>query len=141
LANKYKAKQVSVPLPENPLLCTGDVSIIVPTIDTEDSFTNSVRLWLNNKPREIIVVTIPRDLDRVRELLAPIDDCYDSKIHLLTVPEPNKREQMVCGIKFATGAILCLVDDDVFWPHDRVLPHLLAPLENERIGAVGGPQK
>lgn len=48
---------------------------------------------------------------------------------------------MVRGIKFATGSVLALVDDDVFWPHNLVLPYLLAPLDDEKIGAVGGPQK
>ena len=128
-------------MPKTPTVTTEQVSIIVPTIDTEHTFTECLQLWLRNNPREIIVVTIPRDLWRVRKLIEPIDAAGRDKILVLSVPKANKREQMVCGIKAATGSILALVDDDVFWPHPRVLPALLAPLENKDVGAVGGPQK
>jgi glycosyltransferase involved in cell wall biosynthesis len=100
-----------------------------------------MRLWLANKPKEIIVVTIPRDLDRVKQLILPIPRPDFDKIHVRTVPNANKRAQLIRGIQAATGTILALVDDDVFWPHDMVLPYLLAPFEHEDVGACGGTQK
>ncbi|OIW30741.1 family 2 glycosyltransferase [Coniochaeta ligniaria NRRL 30616] len=141
LANKYHSEYKPTPLPDNPTLTSEDVSIIVPTIDTEDTFTECLRLWLANKPKEIIVVTIPRDLARVQQLVQPIAQPDFDKIQVLTVPEANKRAQLIRGIQAATGTILSLVDDDVFWPHDMVLPYLLAPFEDKKVGACGGPQK
>lgn len=117
------------------------MSIIVPTIDTEHTFTESVRLWLANNPKELIIVTIPRDVLRVEELLKPISEFDAGKIRVLVAPRANKREQLIRGIKEANGSILALVDDDTFWPHDMVLAYLLAPFEDERVGACGGPNR
>ncbi len=141
LANKYYSEYKPTALPEDPTLTSEDVSIIVPTIDTEDTFTECLRLWLANKPKEIIVVTIPRDLDRVNQMIQPIPRPDFDKIQVRTVPNPNKRAQLIRGIEAAAGTILALVDDDTFWPHDMVLRYLLAPFEDKNVGACGGAQK
>lgn len=147
LKEKWLAKvlcdeYVPYDIPENPGFLPEDVSIIVPTIDTEDTFTECLRLWLANNPREIIVVTVPRDLTRVHQLIQPIQRPDFDKIHVYTVAQANKRAQLIRGIKASTGCILALVDDDTFWPHDQVMQYLLAPFEDEYrdVGAVGGPQ-
>ncbi|KAH7014273.1 nucleotide-diphospho-sugar transferase [Microdochium trichocladiopsis] len=119
---------------------TRDVSILIPTINTPNDFTVCMRLWLANAPREIIIVTIPRDLQRVNELLAAVEHDQSVPIHVLTVPKPGRREQMSLAIRHATGKIIAYVDDDTYWPSNQVLPHLLAGFENPRVGGVGGKQ-
>jgi len=93
---------------------------------------------LLNHPREIVIVTIMRDKDRVLELVGKVDD-PDGKIRVLTVEAADKRRQMVCGIQATTGKILALVDDDTFWPTPAVLSYLLAGFQDATVGgAVGG---
>jgi len=116
------------------------VSIIVPIIDTESTFTECVRLWLKCEPREIIIVTVPRNKDRVLELLGSLQE-ETGKIITLIAPLANKRQQLSMGIKAARGEIIALVDDDVYWSVDTVVPYLLAPFENEKVGAVAGIQR
>ncbi|TPX08511.1 uncharacterized protein E0L32_009998 [Thyridium curvatum] len=133
LAKKYK----TVPLPDVPTYSSNDVSIVVPTIDTDSNFIECMRLWLKSKPREIIVVTVPRCEAHVLQLLAPV---LNDKITILTVPLANKRQQLMAGVKAATGKIIALVDDDAYWRGPAVIPYLLAPFENPEVGLVAGLQ-
>ncbi|GKT46853.1 uncharacterized protein ColSpa_07034 [Colletotrichum spaethianum] len=136
LAKKLKP----IPLPENPSYKSTDVSIIVATIDTPDSFTDCLRLWLANHPKEIIIVTIDRDLQRVHDLVKPVITDGDDRISVMTAEYASKRYQMVVGIKEAKGKIFAFVDDDAFWGTLKVLPYLLAPLEDPNVGGTTGKQ-
>lgn len=127
-------------MPENPNYNSGDVSIIVPTIDTESTFTECMHLWLKSKPREIIIVTVPRNKERVVQLVEPLQEGAD-KIIILTAPLANKRQQLMIGVKAARGEIYALVDDDVYWRVDNVVPYLLAPFQDAEVGAVAGIQR
>lgn len=44
------------------------------------------------------------------------------------------------GVKAARGKIFALVDDDVYWRVDTVVPYLLAPFEDAEVGGVAGIQ-
>lgn len=134
--DKYQA----LPLPDKPHYQPSDVSLIVATIDTPSTFPESVRLWLKNKPKEIIVVTIERDLHHVQKLLAQVPESQ-GKVQVLTTPVANKREQLAVGIKVAQGSIMALVDDDAFWPKSTVLPFLLAGFEDPQVGCLQGMQR
>ncbi|OLN83731.1 N-acetylglucosaminyltransferase [Colletotrichum chlorophyti] len=136
LAKKYKP----LALPEKPKYKSTDVSIIIPTIDTPETFTDCLRLWLANHPREIIIVTIERDLKRVHDLVKPVIAEGDDRITLMTADHANKRQQLVAGMKEAKGRILALVDDDAFWSTVEVLPHLLAGFEDPGVGGCVGKQ-
>jgi glycosyltransferase involved in cell wall biosynthesis len=136
----FSKKYKPVSLPKVITYCSTDVSIIVPTIDTESTFTECVRLWLKSKPREIIIVTVPRCKAHVEQLVMPIHEFKD-KITILTAPLANKRHQLMVGSKAASGKIHALVDDDAYWPADTVIPHLLAPFEDDRVGAAAGLQR
>ncbi|KAI1842498.1 hypothetical protein JX265_012690 [Neoarthrinium moseri] len=139
ITSYYSKRYKPVPLPENPSYSPRDVSIIVPTIDTESTFTECMRLWLKSEPREIIIVTVARNKDRVVQLVEPFQDDAN-KIIILTAPRANKRQQLVIGVAAARAGILALVDDDVFWRNECVVPYLLAPFEDPTIGAVAGIQ-
>ncbi|KAF2450927.1 glycosyltransferase family 2 protein [Karstenula rhodostoma CBS 690.94] len=135
LAKKYR----TVPLPSTPSYHSSDVSIIVPTIETESSFTDCVRLWLRSNPREIIIVTVPRYKTHVEHLVQPMHNLTD-KITILIAPVANKRQQIMMGAKKATGKIIALVDDDAYWRSSGVIPYMLAAFEDASIGAVAGLQ-
>jgi glycosyltransferase involved in cell wall biosynthesis len=129
-----------VPLPKKQNYSHEDVSIIVPTIDTESTFTECMRLWLKANPREIIIATVERNRTRVVELIEPLRQNAD-KIIIVTAPLANKRHQLMVGVKAASGKIFALVDDDVYWRVDTVVPYLLAPFEDAEVGAVAGIQR
>jgi hypothetical protein len=99
-----------------------------------------MRLWLQSKPREVIIVTVEQNIENINKLIEPLkDDAH--KISILCSPVANKRIQLVVGVEAAKGDILALVDDDVFWRADGVVPYLLAPFEQDDIGAVAGIQR
>ncbi|PLB36807.1 polysaccharide synthase [Aspergillus candidus] len=134
-ASKYKP----VPLPVKQNYTHNDVSIIVPTIDTESTFTECMRLWLKANPREIVIATVERNKARVEELIEPLRQHAD-KIVIVISPLANKRHQLIVGVKAAMGKIFALVDDDVYWRVGTVVPYLLAPFEDAQVGAVAGIQ-
>ena len=138
--SQTKNQCAPIPLPEKPTISTRDVSILIPTINTPDAFTECMRLWLANEPKEIIIVTIPRDLQRVKELLAPVGDT-STPISVFTVPKPGRRAQMSLALDKATGSIITYVDDDTYWPTNKVLPHLLAGFHDPAVGGVMGRQR
>jgi len=116
------------------------VSIVVPTIDTESTFTECLRLWVESKPLEIIIVTVPRCKAHVERLVKPVQE-FTYKITILTSPVANKRQQLMVGVKAASGKIIALVDDDAYWRSTSVVPYLLAPFEDAEIGSVAGLQR
>jgi hypothetical protein len=80
LAPAYAKKYTPTPLPAAPAHLPGDVSVIIPTISTEDSFAECLGLWLENEPKEVIIVTITRDLARVTQLVGTIGGPKSRKI-------------------------------------------------------------
>ena len=140
LVSYYSKKYKTIPLPDAPTYSSNDVSIIVPTIDTESTFTECLRLWLESKPREIIIVTVPRCKAYVEQLVKPVQEFTD-KITILTTPLANKRQQVMVGAKAAGGKIIALVDDDAYWNAATVVPYLLAPFEDAEVGSVAGLQR
>ncbi|KIO30737.1 glycosyltransferase family 2 protein [Tulasnella calospora MUT 4182] len=127
-----------VPLPINPTyIAAEDVTIIVPTIDAGEEFKQAARSWLVGKPKEIIIITEEKMKGPLQELAEAVDP---SRIRVLTVPFANKRLQMVHGIRNTTTDIICFADDDAIWP-PKMLPYLLAPFEDQKVGGVGTSQR
>lgn len=139
VVSDHSTKYKPVPLLVKPNYIHKDVSIIVPTIDTESTFTECMRLWLEANPREIIIATIERNRARVEQLIEPFQqDAY--RIIIVVAPLANKRHQLMVGVKAAKGKIFALVDDDVYWHVDTVVPYFLAPFEDAEVGGVTGIQ-
>lgn len=140
LANRFSKQYKPLPLPDSPTIHTKDVSLIVPTIEPDDMFTNCLEFWAANSPLEIIIVTIKRDLTRVRELVDKTAPEVHKLIQVFTASVASKREQINVGILASKGAVLALVDDDAIWTQTTVLPYLLAGLEDPEVGACCGMQ-
>ncbi|KAI0001238.1 hypothetical protein F4779DRAFT_631128 [Xylariaceae sp. FL0662B] len=141
--NASRYRPFPLPAPEDRCFNTTDVSIIVPTVDWDDTFPDFLCRWLANNPGEVIIVTTEGaaaararaivDSDAVQEAI------ISTTIQVLTVKRPNKRDQLCRGINGATGQVIALVDDDAYWTGTTVLTHLLAPFQQADIGLVGGP--
>ncbi|MCJ1356464.1 MAG: Type 2 glycosyltransferase [Icmadophila ericetorum] len=61
-------------------------------------------------------------------------------LKVLKVPVANKRLQVCKAVPFVKTRITIMADDDVTWP-STIFPWLLAPFEDEKIGAVGTSQR
>ncbi|KAI3324380.1 glycosyltransferase family 2 protein [Xylariaceae sp. AK1471] len=145
LSRKYIEQYQPFPLPseEARLHNVSDVSIVVTTVSWDNSFLRALTSMLANSPGEIIVVTTDSEKERAHSILRsdPIQVTVantDTQLKFLTIPSPNKRDQLIVGINECKGNIIALVDDDAFWnPH--TLLHLLAPFQEPDVGLVGGP--
>ncbi|KAH9823252.1 family 2 glycosyltransferase [Melampsora americana] len=127
-----------IPIPDDPTyLAEEDVTIIVPTIDADDSFADAARSWLANNPREIIIVT-ETSVATALEKLA-IENPKKGRIRVITVPKANKRLQMSAGIRETKTDIIVFADDDALWPK-TLLRSVLGCFEDQSIGGVGTSQ-
>jgi hypothetical protein len=140
--NEKRYRSFPLPSAENRRHDSSNVSIIVPTINTETSFATCLCGLLKNNPRQVIIVTTEAEEQRVKRLVyIPSIEAARGKVDLkiLSIPRPNKRDQLVLGIKASSGNIIALVNDDAFWDSNTVLYHLLAPFQQKDVGLVGGP--
>ncbi|RYP79600.1 hypothetical protein DL770_006601 [Monosporascus sp. CRB-9-2] len=143
LSRAHGKQYKTIDLPKNPTYTTQDVSILVPTINTPEEFTQCLLKWAANKPKEILIVTTTRDFDNVNRLVQPVLQEVQTAtiIQIYTVSEPGRREQMKLALEKATGSIVAFVDDDTIWPTEKVLPFLIAGFEDPEVGGVAGKQR
>ncbi|KAJ9668413.1 hypothetical protein H2201_001461 [Coniosporium apollinis] len=127
-----------IPIPDNPSYTSKDVTAIIPTINGDGhDLRQTIRTVLLNDPSEIVISTIDASHERAKKMVAAIG-C--KKIKIVTVPQANKRRQLCRAIPEVTTRITLLVDDDVIWP-ETLLPWILAPFENSKVGGVGTCQR
>ncbi|KAG0172215.1 hypothetical protein DFQ28_011280 [Apophysomyces sp. BC1034] len=112
-----------------------DVTIVVPTIDAGEECREAAQSWLACKPYEILIVTEEKMVESIKTLLGTMDE----KIKVLAVSEPNKRVQMVEGIRRTQTDIVVFADDDAIW-RPTMLEYILACFEDESVGGVGTSQ-
>ena len=127
-----------IPLPEVPRLTSRDVTVVIPSLhgDGED-LLDTIRSILATEPFEIILVTIYANLQRAQEM---VKNMKTTRIRTCSIEHPNKRRQMIHAIPQARTEITIFADDDVTWPR-KLLPWMLAPLEDQRYGGVGTNQR
>ncbi|KAI0160388.1 hypothetical protein GGR57DRAFT_499797 [Xylariaceae sp. FL1272] len=122
-----------------------NVSIIVPTINWAETFPTAILSWIATAPRELIIVTSEREEVAARAVVdsGPIQDAAaaaNTQIQVLTIAEPNKRDQLIIGINASSGSVIALVDDDTYWPtNDIFISQVLAPFQDEDVALVGTP--
>lgn len=98
---------------------------------------DTIRSILATEPYEVILVTIEANLARAQSMIKFMGT---SKVRIRSVMHPNKRRQMVRALPEIRTDVTVFADDDVLWP-ERLLPWILAPLEDERYGGVGTNQR
>ncbi|TKX19290.1 hypothetical protein C1H76_8475 [Elsinoe australis] len=128
----------SIPIPENPTYTSKDVTVIIPTIDGEgEELRRTIQTCLIAQPAEVIIVTVDANVKKALQLAAEINI---NKVRVLSVTKANKRRQMCRAIPEVMTRITIFADDDVVWP-TTVIPWMLAPFENDKMGAVGTCQR
>lgn len=126
-----------VPIPDDPTYTNEDVTGVVPTIDKNDvSVRDTLLSLLRSSISKIIVVTTHEEEERVRKLAKELS----GKIQVLSINKPNKRNQMCEAIPHIKTKITIFADDDVIWP-STIIPWILAPFEDDRVGGTGTSQR
>lgn len=76
---------------------TTDVTLIIPTIDTdEEAMHEAMRSWFLNEPYEIIIVTAGEDTQKELQRIASTSVAA-SITRVLRIDKPHKRFQLVHG--------------------------------------------
>ncbi|KAH8164497.1 hypothetical protein CIB48_g3757 [Xylaria polymorpha] len=148
LARKYIQQYKPFPIPPEDarIFNASDVSVIVPTINWDPAtLSRAMVSWLSNGPLEIIIVTVDnqrpqalRFIESDQPIQAAIAANPNTEVIVSSISHPNKRFQLVEGIREAKGRIIALADDDVLWSQGTLL-NLLAPFQKPEVGLVGGP--
>ncbi len=137
----YKSK----PIPENPTYTSADVTVIIPTIHNAfEELRPSIESILACRPSKLILVTTWNKFDALDKLAQTLRNYGDKStaIEVLHVDKANKRLQVCEALKdeHVRTPITVMADDDVEWP-STLIPWLLAPFEDDRIGGVGTCQR
>jgi cellulose synthase/poly-beta-1,6-N-acetylglucosamine synthase-like glycosyltransferase len=115
-----------------------DVTVVIPTIHHAfDELRPSLLSILACRPAELILVTTAPKAEALRQVASSLG--YDN-IRVMYTPIANKRLQLCEALPHITTQITVLADDDVTWPN-TMLPWLLAPFEDAKIGGVGTCQR
>jgi len=134
----YKSK----PIPANPTFTSKDVTVVIPTIHNAfEELRPSLESILACRPSELILVTTADKVDGLRKLAGALQrDCSFCTIRVLSTPIANKRLQVCEALPKVRTPITIMADDDVTWPV-KLMPWILAPFEDARIGGVGTCQR
>jgi cellulose synthase/poly-beta-1,6-N-acetylglucosamine synthase-like glycosyltransferase len=128
----------SIAIPSNPSFTSKDVTVIIPTIHNNfEELRESLQSILACQPYELLLVTTG---DKYQKLAGFVKTLEVSNIRLFQVPIANKRIQVCEAIPEVKTNFIIMADDDVTWPK-TILPWLLAPFEDPKIGGVGPCQR
>lgn len=128
----------SIPLPEHPIYTGDDVTVVIPTIEEDnDKLKGPVLSILATPIAELMLVTTLGKLDSLKKFATSLDD---PRVSVRAGKIANKRLQLKEAIPNSKTCITVLVDDDVYWP-TTMLPWLLAPFEDSKMGSVGVCQR
>ncbi|KAH8770891.1 polysaccharide synthase [Diaporthe sp. PMI_573] len=130
----YKSK----PIPEKPSFTSDDVTVVIPTIHNRmEELRPSLQSILACQPYELILITTAAKHDALKKLA---DSLNHPRIRVLFTQIANKRLQVCAALPHVRTRITIMADDDVEWPN-TLMPWLLAPFEDPKIGGVGTCQR
>ncbi|KAI1309859.1 polysaccharide synthase [Xylaria venustula] len=131
---RYKSK----PIPEKPTFTAEDVTVIIPTIHNKfEELRPSLESILACRPAELILVTT---VDKHEGLQRLAKSLSTPNVRVLFTPIANKRLQVCEALPKVNTSITIMADDDVTWP-STLLPWILAPFEDPKMGGVGTCQR
>lgn len=130
----YKSK----PIAAKPTFTNQDVTVVIPTIhNVFEDLRPSLQSILACKPAEMILVTTHDKRKALDKLVATLG--YPC-IRVLDTAIANKRLQVCEALPLVKTPITIMADDDVTWP-STLMPWILAPFEDPKMGGVGTNQR
>ena len=114
------------------------MTVIIPTIHNNfPDLRDSIQSILACNPYELRLVTTSNKYNKLVKFTKTLEA---SNIRVFQTPIANKRIQVCEAIPEVKTSIIIMADDDVTWP-STILPWLLAPFEDARMGGVGPNQR
>jgi len=89
------------------------------------------------RPSELLLVTTADKYEKLRVFVKSLEA---SNIRIFYTPIANKRIQVCEAIPKVKTSLILMADDDVTWPR-TMLPWILAPFEDAKMGGVGTCQR
>ncbi|KAI6083942.1 glycosyltransferase family 2 protein [Hypoxylon rubiginosum] len=130
----YKSK----PIPSKPKFTSNDVTVIIPTIHNHfEDLRSSLESILVCRPYELILVTTADKFLALEKLAKTLST---PNVRVLYTGIANKRLQVCEALPNVKTDITIMADDDVTWP-STLIPWILAPFEDDKIGGVGTCQR
>ncbi|KAI6783335.1 uncharacterized protein J7T54_004362 [Emericellopsis cladophorae] len=130
----YKSK----PIPAKPSFTSQDVTVVIPTIhNVFEELRPALESILACEPYELLMVTTN---DKRKDLERMVATLPHHRVRVMSVAIANKRIQVCEALPNVHTAITIMADDDVTWPK-TLMPWLLAPFEDPKIGGVGTCQR
>ena len=117
-----------------------NTTIVIACVDPSPDFAMAVEAWLALGPMEVIIITILRDEEKIKNIIKGVTTPGSTSVKVISLPGPDARLQKLEGFTAAKGEFTIIVDDGVFPLHDETLEYLLAPFNDPKVGAVGGRQ-
>jgi cellulose synthase/poly-beta-1,6-N-acetylglucosamine synthase-like glycosyltransferase len=129
----------SIPISHDPARLTHrNTTVIIPTIHINfEELRESLESILACQPYELILVTTN---DKFNSLYKFSKTLSSDAVTVYACSIANKRLQVCEALGKVQTEITILADDDVTWP-STILPWLLSPFDNPKIGAVGPSQR
>lgn len=114
------------------------MTVVIPTIEGDSNeLRDNVRSVFLNEPRGVILSTIDENIEKAECLAASF---FPKRVQVVSIPKANKRHQMCHALPWVETEITVFADDDVIWP-SMLLPWMLAPFQDSRMGGVGTNQR
>lgn len=114
------------------------MTVVIPTIHNRmEELRPSLKSILACEPYELILVTTAEKHKALQELA---DSLEYPRIRVLFTGIANKRLQVCAALPEVRTAITIMADDDVTWPA-TLIPWILAPFEDPKMGGVGTCQR
>lgn len=130
----YKSK----PIPEKPKFTKSDVTVVIPTIHNAfEELRPSLESIIACQPAELILVTTHDKRKALKKLAKTLSGV---PVSVYATPIANKRLQVCEALPHVKTPITIMADDDVTWP-STLMPWILAPFEDPKIGGVGTCQR
>ncbi|RYP19226.1 hypothetical protein DL767_009694 [Monosporascus sp. MG133] len=131
----YKSKAI----PNKPTFTADDVTVIIPTIhNVFEELRPSLESILACRPHQLILVTTSDKHEALKKLAETLP--APDSIRVMYTAVANKRLQVCEALPEVKTAITIMADDDVTWP-STLMPWILAPFEDPKMGGVGTCQR
>ncbi|RYP54491.1 hypothetical protein DL768_000693 [Monosporascus sp. mg162] len=131
----YKSKAI----PNKPTFTADDVTVIIPTIhNVFEELRPSLESILACRPHQLMLVTTSDKHEALKKLAETLP--APDSIRVMYTAVANKRLQVCEALPEVKTRITIMADDDVTWP-STLMPWILAPFEDPKMGGVGTCQR
>ncbi|OHE97491.1 glycosyltransferase family 2 [Colletotrichum orchidophilum] len=128
----------SMPIPAKPTFTADDVTVIIPTIHNAfEELRPSLLSIIACNPHVLMLVTTIEKHAALEKLARSLPH---PNVQVYSTPIANKRLQVCEALPKVTTKLTIMADDDVTWP-STMMPWILAPFEDPKIGGVGTCQR